>query len=382
MPGRFLLLCSIACCFSYCNNGTIHPYSNCQPAQGAVVPLSITHRDTLRFYLDSLMVLSISTPVDYHEHEKRLYVYDSYNNRLLDYPVGDTTEVVHAERIHQVKVKKKISYIRYFSPDSLVMYAYNGAEVLYYNMAHDRLYRRMDFVHQLKGKYAAPPYARATSPLLFSDNSIAGFGFLMGETERDDPGNRTICSVMDLRTGKVRYRIPYSRLYWEHNWGGAHMRTPYTTYNGQTKQHLLSLPADHHVQLIDSNWQVKDIPAATRKKICITSMGLSKGNKQVSDAEYAWQYFSGTPSYRNIIYDSYHERYYRILELPPVAPGKVKGKDASLIAFDKNFRYLGEGPLPASFALDNFFLTNKGIYFLNTANKDQNIAEYVQCKIE
>ncbi len=195
---------------------------------------------------------------------------------------------------------------------------------------------------------------------------------------------RTTCAIMDLATERSAMLYPIQAYTGNITGEGAHLRTPYTACNTATRQILVSLPADHNIQLVDSNWQVKEVPAATRKNVCITSMGLSKGNKQASDAEYAWQYFSTTPSYRNIIYDPYHfffERYYRILELPRPADSRTIGKDASLIAFDKKFRYLGEAPLPGSFALDNFFLRNEGIYFLNIDNKDQNTAQYVQCKI-
>ena len=389
MQGRilFIFLYSWIVITSFsCQNGTTATYSNCTSATDPVIPLAITQGDTLNLYLDSLMVMGITTPVDYHERENRLYVFDSYNKRLLEYPLNDAGKAVYPEAIHKISINKKISYFRYISPDSVVLYNYAKAELLYYSIDRDTLWKRLAFINKGRIRQAAPPYASVTSPVLFIGNTIIGFGFLLGESDKENPASRTMCSVIHLPAGNIRYLVPYSKVYWQHNWGGSHLRTPYTTYNGQTGKILLSLPADHNIQSIDSNWQIKEIPAGTRKNICIASMGLSKDNEKVSDAEYSLQYFTNTPSYRNIIYDQYHDRYYRILELPP-AEGRtdkqrLADKEASLIAFDKDFKYLGEAPLPRAIALDNFFITTEGIYFLNAGNKDQNIAQYVQCKIE
>lgn len=239
---------------------------------------------------------------------------------------------------------------------------------------------------KVPGMNAAPPYANAAAPFFFRGQTVTGFGFLLGEKENENPAFRTICATIHLPSGGTRYRIPYSKVYSQHNWGGSHLRTPYVTCNDQTQTLLLSLPADHNIQVIDSNWQVRDVYAGTRKNICITSMTLSKNNEQVLDVDYALQYYTGTPSYRNIIYDHYHDLYYRLLELPPakekLANGRIAGKAAWLIAFDKDLRYLGEAPLPDGLALDNFFIAADGLYFLNVRNKDQNLAQYMQCRVE
>ena len=378
MPGRVLCWCILITCFCNCKN--VPPYSNCISAKDAVIPLTLTSRDTLNLYLDSLMVLGISTPVDYQEKENKLYVLDNYNNRLLEYSLS-SNKTIQPDTIHKIAVKNKLSYFRYLSPDSLILYSYAGADLLYYNMISNQITKKLTFRNRSAGKYAAPPYANAASPIYLIDNTIIGFGFLIGESDHEKSAARTICTVIQP-DGNIRYRIPYSEIYGQHNWGGSHMRTPYTAYNEQTKQILLSLPADHKMQIIDSNWQIKEIPAATRSPVCITSMALAKSNKKVFDAEYTLDYFSSTPSYRNIIYDHYHNRYYRILELPPTERQQLADKAASLITFDKDFKYLGETALPKALALDNFFVTAEGIYFLNTNNKNQNIAQYVQCKVD
>lgn len=369
MPGRFLCWCILISCCCACKNEP--PYSNCITAKETVIPLTLTSKDTLHLYLDSLMVMGISTPVDYHEKENKLYVLDNYNNRLLEYSTDSTDQV----NIHKINVKNKLSWFNYLSPDSLVLYSYAGAELLYYFMNSHQITQKFSFRNRSAGKYTAPPYANAACPIFLNGNAVIGFGFLIGESGQENPAARTICSVI-RPDGNVQYRIPYSKAYGQHNWGGSHLRTPYTSYNEQTKQILLSLPADHNIQVIDSNWQIKEIPAATRRPVCITSMALSKDDERVSDAEYALAYFNSSASYRNIIYDHHHNRYYRILELPSAGD-----KAASLIVFDKDFKYLGEVPLPKALAFDNFFINKEGIYFLNTNNNNQNVAQYVQCKV-
>lgn len=385
MPGRasflFLFCWIAAAALNACNN--IKPYSNCVVTKDPVIPVAITPGATLNLYLDSMMVLGISTPIDYHEKEQVLYVFDSYNKRLLEYPLTDTGKAIYPQNVHPLKVKGKISYFRYLSPDSLLLYTYGGARLLWYSLGNDAIYKELTFLNKgtrPPGAQPVPPFANAASPFFFTNNTIVGVGFLLGEKENDNPALRTICAAIDLPTGKASYHVPYPKPYWQHNWGGSHLRTPYATYNGQTKKLILSLPADHNIQLVDSNWQVKDIYAGTRKDLCITSMPLSRGDKRLLDAEFTLRYYAGIPSYRNIIYDHYHDRYYRILELP-FREKSDNSKAASLIVFDKDFKYLGEAELPYGIVLDNFFVTAGGLYFLNALNKDQNMAQYIQCKI-
>lgn len=388
MSGRSLFLIAVITLYA-CNSGTEKPWSNCSTAGEAVIPLVISTHDTLNLYLDSLMVMGMSTPVDYHANGNTLYAFDSYNKRLLAYRLGATGQI-RPDTIQQVKIKHKVSYIRYISPDSLVMYTYGSAGLFYYDLHRDTIYRSLAFVNReaprMKGNAAALPYANPASPVFFLSNRIVGAGFLLGEKENEHVDGRTICTEINLSSGNISHRLPYSKVYHQHNWGGSHMRTPYTAYNEHTKQLVVSLPADHNIQIADSNWQTKEIYAGSRRNICIQSMELSKSNKRILDAEVALAYYTSTPSYRNIIYDQYHDRYYRLLEQPPVkqelSTGKIAGKQASLIAFDKDFKYLGEASLPDALALDNFFVTGEGVYFLNANNKDQNVAQYVQCKIE
>jgi len=390
MPGRSLFTVLIywitAVTLTACNSGKEVPYANCILTKEPVVPITITQGNMLNLYLDSLMVLGISTPIDYHAKEQVLYAFDSYNKRLLEYPLVFTGDTIRPRNILPVHVKHKISYLKYISPDSLMLYAYGGSKLFYYSISRGVVDKEYSFMkNKTAGMNAAPPYANAAAPFLFIGQTITGVGFLLGEKEGENPAFRTICATIQLPSGNTTYRIPYPGVYQEHNWGGSHLRTPYATYNEQTRKLLLSLPADHHIQLVDSNWQVKDVYAGSRQQICISSMGLSKSNEQVLDVDYALQYYTSTPSYRNIIYDRYHDRYYRILELPPakekMANGKPAGKTASLIAFDKDLQYLGEAALPDGLALDNFFVTAEGLYFLNVRNKDQNLAQYTQCKI-
>lgn len=388
MSGRSLFLWGALILLYACGSKTETPWSNCNTA-GTIIPLTISTNDTLNLYLDSLMVMGISTPVDYHAAENVLYAFDSYNKRLLQYPLAKEG-LIHPDSIHQVNIKQKISYMKYLSADSLLLYTYGSAKLFYYSLRRDTLYKSLDFINheapRMKGNAAAWPYANAASPIFLLGNRIIGVGFLLGERENEYVHSRTICTMIDLPAESISHHKSYSSIYWKHNWGGSHMRTPYATYNEQAKHLIVSLPADHNIQVVDSNWETKELYAGSRSSVCITSMALSKSDKQILDPKLALDYYTSTPSYRNIIYDQYHDRYYRLLELPPAgkvsALHKLRGKQVSLMAFDKDFKYLGEAALPDALALDNFFVTRDGIYFLNANNKDQNIAQYVQCKIE
>ena len=385
IPLSCLLLSLVAISmFNACDNEQVKTWSNCSGARQKVIPLPISFTDTLNLFLDSMMVMGISTPVDYHEKEQLLYSFDVYNKRLLKYSLDTSQSVIYPEMLCHVNLKQKVTYFAFIAPDSLLLYAYGSAKLFFYNIRKDTVYKALNFRDRAGGREAAPPYASPSSPLFFNNHKIVGAGFLLGEKENDHFSGRTICTAIDPASGTPSYYIPYSAVYKEHNWGGSHLRTPYTCYNQRTKKILLSLPADHQLYAIDSGWNVKAIDAGSATNVCITSMNLAKGNKKVLDAEVALEYYLGTPSYRNIIYDPYQDRYYRLLEMPflPDKTGKphLPGKQCYLIAFDHQFKYLGEGLLPDGLALDNFFITRNGLYFLNLNNKNQNIAQYVQCK--
>jgi len=383
-----LLFSVVFTCIIGCSGKKITPVSSCTEDHGAVIPLKISIGPTLRLYLDSSLVIGVQTPVDYVERSHTLMVFDSYNKRLLEYPVADTAAPVLPRYTQAVPVDQKITFMRYLNRDSVLLYAYGAFKLYCYSMSRDSVYSEWSFIRKgLQPSHAfnpAFPNAGNAAPIVFRGNDIIGTGYLIGEHESDVPAGRTICSIVHLPDGKVDYKVPYPKVYHSGNWGGVHMRTPYTAYNEAAGKLLLSLPADHYMQVIDSNWQIHSVYAGTREQQCITTTTLPKGHKKMEEPDEALRYFTATPSYRNIIYDQYHHRYYRLLQLPP-APEELDAeqigeKHARIIAFDKDYQYLGEAALPKGLVLDNFFLTSDGLYFLNAANHDQNIAQYVQIK--
>jgi hypothetical protein len=354
-----------------------------------VIPLKAATGDTLRLYLDSTMIIGVQTPVDYVASSHTLMVFDSYNKRLVEYPLTDTASMVFPRHIQPVPVDQKVTFMRYLSGDSVLLYSYGAFKLYCYSIIRDSIYREWSFIRKgLQPSHAfnpAFPNAGNAAPILFRGNSIIGTGYLMGEHENDVPAGRTICSVVNIADGTVDYKVPYSKVYHSGNWGGVHMRTPYAAYNEEEGKLLLSLPADHYLQIIDSAWNISTVYAGTREQRCINATNVPKGDKKMEDPDEALRYFTATPSYRNIIFDSYHHRYYRLLQLPP-APEEmdeeqIGEKHAKIIAFDKDHQYLGEAALPKGLVLDNFFLTGNGLYFLNATDHDQNTAEYVQIKL-
>ncbi|PWV49085.1 DUF4221 family protein [Chitinophaga sp. S165] len=392
MKSRMLsLLWLITITLYGCETPAEKTWSNCSVSGKAVIPLAISYNDTLNLHLDEMMVLGWASSVDYQAKEKMLYVFDRYNKRLLSYNLN-AKGLIYPDSIYPIKISSSISYIKYISRDTVALYTYGGASgatLFYYSLNRDTVYKSLAFVKEevVRMKIsAAPPYPSAGKPLFFTDNRVIGAGMMLGEGEGENVMTRTICTKIDLPSGNISNHIPYPKLYWQYNWGGSHMRDPYTSFNERTKKMILSLPADHNIQVIDSNWQTTEFYAGSRRDICITSMPLSKDDKKLLDEEATLGYFTGTPSYRNIIYDKYHDRYYRILEMPPVPlqsyTGTYLDKNISIIAFDKDFNYLGEARLPDYLGLDNFFVTSEGLYFLNVGNKNKDLAQYVQCKIE
>lgn len=384
-----LLFFVIFTCINGCSGKKIAPVTSCTEDHGPVIPLKINISDTLRLLLDSTLVIGVQTPVNYVDSGNLLMVFDSYNKRLLEYPLTDTRAPVQPGYVQQVPVDQKVTYLKYVNRDSVLLYAYGVFKLYCYSIRHNSIYKEWSFVRKgLQPSHAfnpALPNASNAAPVIFRGNDIIGIGYLIGEHDNDIPAGRTICSRIRIKDGKVDYKVPYSNVYHTGNWGGVHMRTTYAAYNEGDGKIVLSLPADHNLQVVDSAWNISTVYAGTREHQCITATPFSKSHKKMEDPDEALRYFTAIPSYRNIIFDKYHHRYYRILQLPP-APSELDEeqtgeKHARIIAFDKNYQYLGEAPLPKGLVLDNFFLTSQGLYFLNATNHDQNTAYYVQIKI-
>ncbi|SHK82674.1 protein of unknown function [Chitinophaga jiangningensis] len=376
------LLIIILLLTSGCDQGKVKPVSNCSTAFEEIT-LRLTYTDTLQLFLDSQMVFSPFTPIDYDALTGRLYAFDSYNKRLLTYQTGGDDTLLYPAGTLKINTKEKVSYFRYLSPDSLLLYAYNRDYLMYYDLKNEKVTSTRTFLPAGKSfpktMLPARPFASAAAPIYLLDSVVVGAGYLLGEKADEYFPGRTIFAA--IHPGNhVTYHIPYSGVYQENNWGGSHLRIPYTSYNAAAKQWLLSLPADHHMRVIDSNWKVSEVPAASAKGVCITSMALGKDNQVIYNADVTLDYYLHTPTYRNIIHDPYSNCYYRILEMP-VNNAKQPGKQPWLIVLDKNFQYKGEAAMPMSFALDNFFIGREGICFLDMENENQNIARYVQCKI-
>lgn len=386
-PGLYIVLITF---ITSCTASTSAPFSSCNDSSQTVIPIHAVTGDTLNLYLDSLMVMGVQTPVDYSEKDSTLFVFDSYNKRLLEYPFAPAKGMARPLYVQAVHLNNKIAYMKYLNRDSIVLYAYGPFQLFYYAIGKNSIYRKVPManpmLHNRPDFNPAPPFALPSSPIIFKGNTAIGVGYLMGESKEETMAGRTTCTIVDLGNNRLTYKVPYSSIYATANWGGSHMRTPYAAYNAEKQQLVLSLPADHNVQIIDSAWHIKEVPAYSREKTCITALTLAKDNKNMGDAEYALRYFTSTPSYRNIIFDKYRNRYYRILQLPPPAEALKKNgvaeKPARLIAFDKDFHYLGEAPLPAGLALDNFFVTAKGLYFLNKTNNQENVGQYLQIRVE
>lgn len=385
-----VMVALLFCMTTACKETATPVVQSCTTVTDSLIPLKINIGKPLNLYLDSLLVIGVQTPVQYLEKENALLILDTYGKRLLQYPLTAADTVTKPSRTQALHLNDKVMYMHYLNRDSLLLYTYGLFRLSYYNLDTDTVYKTLSFYdRKVKTNFAfnpAPPNASNAAPIIFKGNNIIGTGYLMGEHDSEVPAGRTLFSILHLPDGSLQHKVPYSAIYKTGNWGGSHMRTTYSAYNRQQGTLLLSLPADHNLQVIDSAWNITTVYAGSRQKFCISSMPIRKNSPQLQDPDNALRYFTNTAAYRDIIYDAYHQRYYRVLQTPPAAAElnaqQLGEKHATLIAFDNTFHYLGEGPLPKGLALDNFFVTEQGLYFLNVANHDQNIGQYVHINPE
>jgi len=269
-------------CIAACKEKKAPVVSNCSAARYSAIPLHISTGQPLNLYLDSMLVTGVQTPIQYLEKEDMLLVLDTYAKRLLWYPLHSPGPLSRPVQEHALHISEKVMYMHYINRDTLLLYTYGLFRLSYYSLAKDTVYKTLSFYDKkIKPGFAfnpAPPNAGPTAPIIVKNNLLIGIGYLMGEHDSEVPAGRTLLSIVHLPGGGIQYKVPYSPVYKTGNWGGSHMRTPYAAYNAQEDKLVLSLPADHLVQVIDSSWQVQQVYAGSGQKICITSMPVPKNS--------------------------------------------------------------------------------------------------------
>lgn len=160
-------------------------------------------------------------------------------------------------------------------------------------------------------------------------------------------------------------------------------RSVYSFYNDNQKLHILSFPDDHKLTVINEKNEIIYPPAYSNVyAVSNQPMNLKKSALIAQKRHFQLEHFLDNVSYRGVFYDKFNEFYYRVTEIPESGINDLlKSKKTIMLILDKDFNYVTEFTLPKYLLSENSFITPEGIFFLNTNNKNENIAKYEQYKI-
>lgn len=153
--------------------------------------------------------------------------------------------------------------------------------------------------------------------------------------------------IIDRKTGNISRHIPYPKSY-RNFYGALLMQVPYSAFNPDEGLIVVGFPIDGTLYILDLNGRIsRTVYAESIQAHQITPLRKGRWGLGVSSEEEI-EYFRKVTSYGNILYDSYRNLYYRIVERSTPMPGVLgsnKAKSLSVIILDKNFRIVGESDL-------------------------------------
>ena len=149
---------------------------------------------------------------------------------------------------------------------------------------------------------------------------------------------------VDRESGELKPLIPYPDVYRKNFYGWLLMNTPYSAYNESEQKIVVGYPVDSHIYVYDmKNGGLKRYTAESRYY-----SPIEKISRKV-DPEEEIEYFRENTTYANILYDSYRNVYYRLVEKSTPMPGvnlSNKAKKLSVMILGSDFDILGETDIP------------------------------------
>jgi hypothetical protein len=334
-------------------------------------------------------VVNNKTQVQYEHFTKRLVVFDNIHSRLVLYD-EKTNRAVKKISFHDSN-KRKASFTAFYyaEPNKIILYNYSAKE-FYLATSNGNIIKTLKVKYpKIRQENLYHGYPRAfiqnSSPIYFDGNFISCTGYLFGEHDLDDYKNRFVRLKVNINTGQTSFDINYPSSYFKGNWGGDYFRIPYTTLT-KSKNLLISFPAEHKLIQVSPDNTIKQVHGSDNSNsYCISSMDYTKEEMlKFENDTLAHIHYSTSYSYKNII--QYSDEYYiRMLELP-VARKKLNKygsgkKDVVLIILNKAFDQVGMYRLPSELSADNYYVTENGVFFLNTNNENEDQAIYTQLTI-
>ncbi|WP_367915645.1 hypothetical protein [Leadbetterella sp. DM7] len=364
------------------SSGDDTPVEKSREARGADFMVA----DTIFFHLDDSLVVNNRTQVQYLPAKQSIVFFDNNFNRVVFYKLNRAVAdgVRHLPSFSE-RQNKKIYGLLYDESGDGVYYKQlfeEGSGIVSYNF-NTRLHeifllkKRQDI---FESRTAPDPFIANTSPMFSSDSALVFSGLLLGEDPQYRDHTRKTFGRIDLKTHNVKYFINYPEEYYKKNWAGEAYLFLYTC-KFKDNDILVSFPASHSLYILrnDSLLKMNGTNPLQQPEILPMEMDRKSFQKRKTK-QMILDFYTRNYSYQGVFYIPGKKRIARILELP--VPEKVKlydlyVKPAKLLIFDENFNFLKEVFLPDYVSRDNYFVTEKGIYFYNKHNENENKAQYL-----
>lgn len=345
---------------------------------------------TVRYTIEK--VGEISFPLDsVTAPQSSMYqlVLDSAGNELLTF-LNQYNNSIYFYDLSSGKMRKRLMFERegpdgvgdmtgyhIHSMDTIFVYNYQRGAIFATNAAAE-VWGKYD-VSWGKEPYLPSPKVSTVSPIIYQAGNFYLCGNIAGEYQDENEKNRPVQIVHNPKENTNSYGIPYPEIYHKGNWGGAQYRWVYQGLNHREKVILYSFPADHYVHAFDihsgtvtrhyaGSKYVKEIPAVQRTKL------TNHFNK-----EEVRDHFARHASYHGIFHDPYQNMYLRIVWLPN--PGfdpsveKLRARETGVIILNDKLEVVGEEKFSKrTYDLDDFFVSEEGIFFRNYTDSEDSIS--------
>lgn len=331
--------------------------------------------------LDDSLVVASATQVQFDSTLNQLVTFDRYFQRLLFYDLRKTSCVRQINLSKNEFSKNLITSFKIINRDSLIVFN-SSRNKFYLISSKGKILLEKPLKKPIsQDRFVAypSPFIQNASPIYWDKGKVITTGFLFGEHDKIDPAKRFCRIITPLNDAESTFDIKYPSIYDSANWGGDFYRSVYSMMDHSGIMYI-SFPAEHRLLQIKGEkltWVSGSYPGMK----CIPSLPDPKDSLRNRSYHFKInEHYATNYSYKNIFYLPHDKIFIRILELPlklsQLNSDRTGIKPCELIIFDENHHYISRINLPDTLSSNNFFITDEGICFLNTKNKNENIAQY------
>ncbi len=321
-------------------------------------------------------------PLSYYEKKDSVFIVLNNDKQLTTYSL-ETGEKINEININYFKYQSLMSY-KYLNKDSIIL-LFNSSSISNYNY-HDSAFMIINnqgeikkifnfkdtpvrcSYNNIKSSFETMTIPSAFSDIYFSDNKV----FFSISRQYIKPGDSISESVnlpygghYDLIDNKL---ITYNKLNHHPYFAqGRYYKRLYSSVFITMSNKKLPIYGFRHTSIIYEYDYKKDVKHQHKLKSALV-------DTIKPDTVYMEKYVDTyNAQYNNFYYDKYRKIYYRFVTLAAKkdeTPFRKNHRKISMLVADTNFNKIAEGILPDNLHSIPFLITKEGIWFHNSADKE------------